>query len=76
MGHTEWQIRELCLPIFERIWNTKDLLYSFDGGCFLAPIKNKSVTGWIHHDMPKGLSGFCGVQGIVNFLENGIDMTD
>jgi hypothetical protein len=73
MGHTEWQwkIRELCLPIFQRIWETEDLLCSFDGGCFLAPIKNKSVTGWIHHDMPKGLSGFCCVQGIVNFVENG-----
>jgi hypothetical protein len=73
-GHNEflWLIRELCLLIFKEIWQTDELLCSYDGGCFLPPTKIKDYhTGWIHHDMPKGLSGFCCVQGIVNFIDNG-----
>lgn len=77
-GHTElqWQIRELCAPIFSRIWGCKseDLLSSFDGGCFLPPInktKNGSFKQWIHNDQPRVMRDFCCVQGIVNFEENG-----
>lgn len=37
-GHTElqWRIRELCAPIFARIWECQpeDLLSSYDGDCF------------------------------------------
>jgi hypothetical protein len=79
-GHTElqWRIRELCAPIFARIWGCQinDLLCSFDGGCFLPAIpksilKNTSFKQWIHCDQPRTVMNFASVQGIVNFEENG-----
>lgn len=76
-GHTElqWQIRELCHSIFERIWGTPELLSSFDGGCFMTAQKNLSNSSfkqWIHNDTPRQFTGqgmIC-VQGIVNFEDN------
>lgn len=79
-GHTEvqWTIRELCVPIFARIWQCapEDLLCSFDGGCFLPCIpkgilENTAFKNWIHIDQPRIHTNFCSVQGIVNFEENG-----
>lgn len=77
-GHTElqWQIRELCCPIFARIWNCKsdELLCSFDGGSFLPATfdynKSSSFKQWIHVDQNRFSTNFCSVQGIVNFEEN------
>lgn len=72
LGHTEfqWQIRELCLPYFQRIWGTDDLLSSFDGGCLLYPCEKQSkFKQWIHCDQPRDTPGFCCVQGIVNFVD-------
>jgi len=81
-GHTEfqWQIRELCGPIFSKIWKTpvEDLLCSFDGGCFMPAVlkeellKSKSKQ-WYHHDTTRDFPGFCCVQGVVNFVENGFE---
>lgn len=75
-GHTEmqWKIRELCLPIFQQIWNCQDLLCSFDGGCFLPckdKTQNNSFKQWIHCDQFRSSTEFACVQGIVNFVENG-----
>ena len=79
-GHTElqWRIRELCAPIFARIWGCQqeDLLCSYDGGCFLPSVpkeslKNSSFKQWIHNDTMRSNRGFCSVQGIVNFQDNG-----
>lgn len=79
-GHTEmqWKIRELCAPIFSRIWscNQEDLLCSYDGGCLMRSIpketlKRSSFKQWIHNDMPRNIYTFASVQGIVNFVDNG-----
>lgn len=78
-GHTElmWNIRELCIPIFTRIWNCKpeDLLCSFDGGCFLpgTSVKspNETFKHWFHTDSPRSMTFRSSIQGIVNFAENG-----
>jgi hypothetical protein len=72
-GHTElqWRVRELCLPLFSELWQTKELLCSFDGGCLLLPSNERKFKNWIHHDSPKGTDGFVSVQGIVNFVDNG-----
>lgn len=75
-GHTEmqWQIRELCAPIFARIWGCtpEHLLCSYDGGCFLpASPEKRSFKNWIHNDQPRYFPDFVCVQGIVNFVENG-----
>ncbi len=74
LGHTEmqWQIRELCLPYFERIWQTDDLLCSFDGGCLLqAQADVSNFKQWIHCDQPRNMPGFCCIQGVVNFEDCG-----
>lgn len=76
-GHTEmqWKIRELCAPIFAKIWNCEpeDLLCSFDGGCLMPPSLSKNFKSWIHVDQSRSLPNFCCVQGIVNFVDNGPD---
>ena len=40
-GHTslQWYVRELCVPIWEEIHGTNELLVSFDGMCFLKPLE-------------------------------------
>ena len=72
IGHTEWiwQIREKCVPIFEEIWKTSDLLCSFDGGCFL-PCPPGQRKQWIHNDQPRSNTDWTCVQGLVNLLDNG-----
>jgi hypothetical protein len=37
VGHTKWMwdIREKCVPIFQNLWETSELLTSFDGANFL-----------------------------------------
>ena len=74
-GHTEmqWQIRELCIPIFSHMWQCQpeDLLCSFDGGCFIPPCKATTFKPWIHVDQPRFETRFSCVQGIVNFEDNG-----
>ncbi|CAH6419469.1 Phytanoyl-CoA dioxygenase (PhyH) [uncultured virus] len=78
-GHTEmqWRIRELCAPLFARIWGcqSEDLLCSYDGGCFLPctpkdALKNSSFKQWVHNDQNRLFRTFCCVQGIVNFEDN------
>ena len=69
-GHTElqYQIRELCAPIFAQIWKMEEeeLLCSFDGGCFLnnkvKSRRNEKLTFnlkdlWLHVDTPRNVSG-------------------
>ena len=46
-GHTTWQweLREMCYPLFCQIYKTDELLVSFDGACFLKPLdSNKKNT--------------------------------
>lgn len=83
ISHLEWvwQIREICYPIFQQIWQTDDLLCSFDSGCFLpsaeTPITQADAVPftapnhWMHCDQPRCYSGMVCVQGIVNLLDNG-----
>lgn len=39
IGHQDfmWEARESCIDTFSQIFNTSNLLCSFDGGCFLPP---------------------------------------
>ena len=77
IGHCNfvWEIRELCAPIFAKMWgvNPEDLISSFDGGCFLTPKRVDKFVNWVHVDTPRDPTGtynFNCVQGIVNFLDN------
>lgn len=74
IGHTElvWKVREKCFDVFSEIWQTQDLLTSFDGGCFLPQSKAKKVQ-WIHNDHPRAHigAGCSCIQGLVNIRDNG-----
>lgn len=74
-GHEffQWQIRELCIPIFELIWQTRDLLCSFDGGCFLPSAESDTFKNWFHVDQHRDMPNFSSVQGIVNFNDNNFE---
>lgn len=73
INHTEfmWKTREAYIPIFEHIWGTKDLLSSFDGGCFLTNKYQANFKNWMHCDQGRTVTHFACVQGIVNLYENG-----
>ena len=72
IGHTQWiwEIREHCYPIFNQLWNSENLLCSFDGGCFLPP-SNQSERQWFHVDQGRMCTDLCCVQGLVNLYPSG-----
>jgi hypothetical protein len=41
----QWELRELCYPLFSQVYGTGDLLASFDGACFLKPLECTSKGG-------------------------------
>ena len=67
-----WEIREKCLPIFQQIHQTNDLLCSFDGGCFLYNKPRVTSFSKLHLDQGRFQDVYC-VQGAVNLLDNGPD---
>jgi hypothetical protein len=46
LAHADWQweLRELCYPIFAELYGYRELLCSFDGGCFLKPLRAGAGT--------------------------------
>ena len=76
MGHTKWQwdLREKCIPLFSELWQTDDLLCSFDGANFMPPSKTKNQTKqWFHLDQMRHFPNFICAQGLVNLLPNGAE---
>ncbi len=77
IGHEEfiWDTREKCFDIFKEIWQTEDLLCSFDGACFLPYKKRNSNKSWLHIDQSRYVGnpngGIQCVQGLVNLRDNG-----
>ena len=72
VGHEEWiwKVREACYPIFSQIWQTNDLLTSFDGCCLLHGTYNNHKN-WLHCDQGRLYRNMCCIQGLVNLLDNG-----
>lgn len=62
-----WQIRELCYPYFETIWQSNKLLTSMQG------LTNLKINTKIHFksNQPRIYPNFCSVQGLVNLFQNG-----
>jgi Phytanoyl-CoA dioxygenase (PhyH) len=67
-----WEMRELCAPIFARIWDVapEDLLTSFDGTSFQRFSNRSKYEHWMHVDQNRSLTDFTCVQGAVNLLPN------
>jgi len=58
---------------FTQLWNTSELLVSFDGINLTPPFKSPDTRKWPHVDQsPKRLGLHC-VQGILNFNPNGLE---
>ena len=74
IGHLDfvWEIREKCLPIFQTIHETNDLLCSFDGGCFLYKKDRTASFSKLHLDQGR-FQDVYNVQGAVNLVDNGPD---
>jgi len=66
-----WDVRTNpnVIDVFKKIWNTDDLLVSFDGINIIKPIeitKSRSTRSWFHTDQSNRKKGLKCVQGFVN----------
>jgi len=75
MGHSDflWHLRTLpkVRKAFEAIWNTTELIVSFDGANVFRPWHHgfrKTVGGWWHVDQGKAKEGRHAVQGFVSLF--------
>ena len=72
VGHLPelWKTREACHETFAELWQTPDLLSSYDGFCFLPGGGRSQYKQWIHCDQGRKVRTFACVQGIVNLFPN------
>ncbi len=73
-GHTKhaWYIRtrENVQNIFKKIWNTDELVVSYDGCCWLDKDIKKKDNIWTHTDQAPVKTGLRCYQGFVSFTDN------
>jgi hypothetical protein len=76
MGQSEfsWHLRTLpkVREAFRRIWNTNDLIVSYDGANVFRPWHHgfkKTVCGWWHVDQGRAKQGRHAVQGFVSLYD-------
>lgn len=66
----QWEIRVKCKQAFATLYNTSNLMSSFDGGCFLLPNGKPTFEEWFHVDQQRNETydnyRFQSVQGLVN----------
>jgi len=58
------------IDIFKQVWNTDELVTSFDGCCYYPSEFSKNPTCWIHTDQSSLKVGRHCVQSFVSFTEN------
>lgn len=69
-----WEARmePAVIEIFEKLWETKELISSFDGlNVSLPRRKDVAWTPWPHCDQNQARKGMQAVQGLLNFAPNG-----
>lgn len=73
-GHSSfaWFIRTRpgVLSVFEDLYNTNDLVVSFDGQCYFPPGQQKRNNWWIHTDQAPAKEGRRCVQAFVSLTTN------
>lgn len=78
IGHAPfaWRARtnKNVIGVFEEIWQTEELLTSFDAMTILRPVElvegvQKDYTPWFHTDQSPRKKGFHCVQGVLNLEE-------
>ena len=73
-GHQRhsWYIRTRpkVREVFEGLWETKDLVVSFDGSCYIPKSLKKKDNIWTHTDQGPGKKGRQCIQGYVALTTN------
>lgn len=74
VGHNKsaWYIRtrESVINVYQEIWNTKDLVVSFDGSCYISKNCKKKDNIWTHTDQAPATKGHSCYQGFVSLTDN------
>ena len=74
VGHTKmaWYIRtrDSVQQPFRDIWDTDDLVVSFDGSCYMPRDENHRDSNWTHTDQAPQKKGRVCVQGFVALTDN------
>lgn len=70
--HFAWYLRTRpqIIDIFQQIWETKDLVVSFDGCCFIPEGVNKKDKIWTHTDQASNNSELTCYQSFVSLSSN------
>ncbi|GHJ86513.1 hypothetical protein NliqN6_2915 [Naganishia liquefaciens] len=77
-AHAQWvwdiKTEPRWVEAFEKIWGTKELLVSYDGGNLSIPLSADEVSfnqPWPHTDQAPARPGLYCVQSLINLLPNG-----
>lgn len=74
VGHQQhaWYIRTnpKVQSVFKSIWDTDELITSFDGSCYIAPECSRKDKHWIHTDQAPDSIGLKCIQGFVSLTDN------
>ena len=74
IGHQKhaWYLRTRpqIIDIFKKIWNTDELVVSFDGCCYLTKECRKKNSIWTHVDQPSNNSELLCYQSFVSLTDN------
>jgi len=74
IGHQEhaWYIRTRpqIIDIYKRLWDTDELIVSFDGSCYIPKECNKKDSIWTHTDQASNNSNLMCYQGFVSLTDN------
>lgn len=74
IGHQEhaWYLRTRpnIINIFKKIWNTEDLVVSFDGSCYIPKEFSKKDNIWTHTDQASNNSELLCYQSFISLTDN------
>ena len=56
--------------VFKFLWDTDDLIVSFDGCCYIPKTCEKKTRHWTHTDQAPNSKGFKCIQSFISFTEN------
>ena len=74
IGHQRFawkaRINEKIQNIFKYLWNTEELIVSFDGCCYYTEDYNKNDTYWIHTDQAPNKKGLHCYQSFISLTDN------
>ena len=74
IGHTktQWAARFRCKKVYEKIWNDKDLITSFDKFCYCPKervFQKQKLSAWLHSDQSP-LNNITSYQGLLCLTDN------